>query len=537
MRVRKRNVGPPSDLFTEETPEEKLLRKLRIEQQARVTDVKRARKNRAQICREDINEFCSFVGRDAETGEQITQERIHEEFQYLADHCPRLILFSHPESGKTTQLGVLRTLDKLGKNPNLRVVVVSKVDKNATKVTRQIKEYVEKSEELAEVYPDLLPSTPWTDSYFFIRRQVYSKDPTVQALGIDGSPTGSRIDILILDDVIDLENTLSASERKRILRRIRGAFLDRLSSDGVVIFLTNAWHPEDAAHVFEKESDRGDSDWTVGRFPVVYEDGRLSWPSKWPEERIEKARNDLGALEFARSHLCKARDEGESPFDKDAVERAIERPKEEGIDLVYTLQQSDLPEGAAIYCGVDLAVTKKKGSHLTSFTPVLYWPEDLTCQVLWQEAGRWSSREIRDRFIDLHKRYGAIFVVENNAAQRWIIDIVYNQSDLPLEERVVPAIIPFTTGKNKAHSQYGVEGLATEIANDRWLFPTTGPEEPVKNVVELVGEMLYYTRGAHTGDRLMSLWFAREGCRRGIFAGRSESMGNKRGDVGVKVIG
>lgn len=547
MKVRKKRAKGaqsdlPSDLFAVETDEEKKERQRRREQEEKASAVKIARKNRAQVCREDVNEFCRFVGRDAETGKKIRQERIHEEFQFLANHCPRLILMSHPESGKTTQLGVWRTLWKLGDNTNLRVVVLSKTDKNATKVTRSIKEYIEKSEELAEVYPDLLPSQPWTDSFFTVRRTVYSKDPTVQALGIDGSPSGSRIDILIIDDALDLENTLSAAERKRVLRRIRGAFLDRLSSDGVVIFLTNAWHPDDAAHIFEKESNRGEADWMVARFPVIYEDGRLSWPDKWPEERIEKARTDLGPLEFARAHLCKARDEGESPFDKDAVELAVETPKIEGIGLVYSVHVNDLPPGAAIYTGVDLAVTKKTGSHLTALTTSLLWPEDMSRQLLWCEAGRWSSREIRDRIIDHHHRYGATFIVENNAAQRWIIDIIYNQSDLPPEERVLPSIIPFTTGKQKAHPQFGVEGLSTEIASGHWMFPTTGPDEPVKNVIELIGEMLYYTRGAHTGDRLMSLWFSREGCRRGAFAGRPEKEGQGEhpqagGDVGVRIIG
>jgi hypothetical protein len=538
LKVRRKHKLP-TDLFVSETSEEKAERLKRVDQQAKAAAVKNARKGLAQICRTDVNEFCRFVGRDSETSRKIKQGRLHEEFQYFAGLCPRLILMSHPESGKTTQLGVLRTLWRLGDNPNLRVVVLSKIDKNATKVTRQIKEYIEKSEDLVEVFPDLIPSTPWTDSFFTVRRQVYSKDPTVQALGIDGSPAGSRIDILIIDDVLDLENTISPTERKRVLRRIRGAFLDRLSSDGTVIFLTNAWHPEDAAHIFEKESDRGESDWMVVRFPVVAEDEVLSWPDKWPVERIEKARALLGPLEFARAFLCKARDEGESPFDKDAVEFAVEKPKQEGINLVYSLQSNDLPPGAGIYTGVDLAVTKKKSSHFTSLSTVLLWPEDMSRQLLWIESGRWSSREIRDRIIDHHLRYGSTFIVENNAAQRWIIDIIYNQSDLPPEKRVLPSIVPFTTGKNKAHPQFGVEGLATEIASEHWMFPTSGPDEITKEVIELIGEMLYYTRGTHTGDRLMSLWFAREGCRRGVFAGRPEREGvgqhNQAG--GVRIFG
>lgn len=541
-RPKQPKAAIPAELFAVETAEEELIRQRRRDQEKTVKEVKKARKARAAICREDVNEFCIFVGRDSETNESITQEEIHEEFQFLADEHKRLIVMSHPESGKTTQLAVLRTLWHLGRNPEKRAVIVSKIDTNATKSTRLIKEYIEKSEELAEVFPELIPGDKWGERFFIVRRPQFSKDPSVQALGLDGSPAGSRIDILILDDVLDLQNTMSPTERKKTLRRIRGAFLDRLSKDAVVIFLTNAWHPEDAAHILEKEAARGKSSWHVAKFPVVDEDGNLSWAAQWDEDRIEEARNDLGALEFARAFLCKARDEGESPFDKDALQAAVDRADEAEIDLIYAVRAEDF-EGYAIYHGVDLAVTKKKGSHLTSITTVGLDMFTGERQLLWVEAGRWSSREIRDRVIDHDKRYGGIFIVENNAAQRWIIDIVYNQSDLPEADRSFPTIIPFTTGKQKAHPQFGVEGLAVEFARTEgalWYFPETGPEEAVKQSIELRGEMLYYSRGAHTGDRLMSLWFSREGCRRGALAGRPEKEGKGEheqagGSIGSKV--
>lgn len=531
-RVRPRRASVLEDLFNGavETSEEELERQRRLNRRTTAHEVKRVRRARAQICREDVNEFCIFIGKDAETGLPIVQEPIHEEFQFLADAHKRLIVMAFPESGKSSQLSVFRPLWLLGNNPELRIAVVSKTDKNATKNTRLMKEYIEKSEEIAEVFPDLLPGDKWEEGFFTVRRPRFSKDPSVQALGLNGSPTGSRIDVLILDDVLDLENTLSPAERKKTIRRIRGAFIDRLSKNGVIIFLTNAWHPEDAAHVFEKEGQRKGKagGWHLARFPVIDKDGNFAWPEKWDDERIEDARDIMGPIEFARAFLCRARDEGESPFDKDALEAAVNRADEFQVDLTYAVRTEDFP-GYGIYHGVDLAVTKNAGSHLTSITSVLLDLSSGTRQHLWTESGRWSSREIADRIIDHERRYGGVFIVENNAAQRWIIDIVYNRvSTLPEAERVYPTIIPFTTGKQKAHPQFGVEGLAVEIARTDgpvWIFPDSGPDEAVREAIELRGEMLYYSRGAHTGDRLMGLWFAREGCRRGALAGRPEREG------------
>lgn len=554
MKIRRRKRGSPfvdvGDLpeIPPETTEETEERQERIDTDKARNDAQDGRRRAARARRDDINEFCAFVGRDAITNKRIIQEEIHEDFQMIADEFRRAIIMAFPESGKTSQIGILRILWLLGKNPSLRVAIVSKTKPNAVKTTRAIKEYIEKSEELAEVFPDLIPGEKWAEDSFIVRRPTYSRDPSVQAVGIDGTIIGSRVDIFVFDDCLDLENTLTPAERKKALKRIKSKFLDRLTAAGVAYFLTNAWHPEDPAHALEKEGKEG-GPWKCFRFSVFREDGSSAWPHAWSLDRIDAIRAELGPIDFARAMLCKARDEGESPFDEDAIEAAIQRARDEELDLVYACRVEDLPPGAAIYTGVDLAVSKSTGAHLTAFVTILLWPEDMSRQLLWVESGRWSSREIRNRLLDHDRRYGSTFIVENVAAQAWIIDIVFNQDDLPEEERRLPTIVPFRTGRNKAHPQFGVEGLAVEIAGGHWILPETGPDAAVREALELRGEMLYYSRGAHTGDRLMGLWFAREGCRRGAFAGQSEDrgtgkhapaggdIGSSSGDAGVRILG
>lgn len=548
MKTRRKRRPPPPFVDVGELPAipvetavETDERQTRLDIDKARVDAVKVRRDKARNRREDVNEFCAYVGRDAETNKPIVQEILHEDFQLIADTYPRAIIMSHPESGKTTQIGILRVLWLLGRNPGLRIAIVSKTKPNAVKTTRAIKEYIEKSEELAEVFPELLPGDKWAEDAFIVRRATYSRDPSIQAVGLDGTIIGSRIDVLIFDDVLDLENTMTPAERKKALKRIKAKFLDRLTAGGRALFLTNAWHPEDPAHALEKEGKEG-GPWRCFKFSVLTEDGQPSWPNKWTLDRIDAVRAELGPIDFARSMLCKARDEGESPFDEDAIERAVQRARDLEVDLVYACRVCDLPPGAAIYTGVDLAVSKKAGAHLTALVTILLWPEDLSRQLLWVESGRWSSREIRNRILDTDKRYGSTFIVENVAAQAWIIDIVFNQADLEVGERRLPTIIPFRTGRNKAHPQFGVEGLAVEIDADKWVLPDTGTDAAVREALELRGEMLYYSRGAHTGDRLMAAWFAREGCRRGAFAGRPESEGHgphaeAGGDVGVRVYG
>ncbi len=85
----------------------------------------------------------------------------------------------------------------------------------------------------------------------------------------------------------------------------------------------------------------------------------------------------------------------------------------------------------------------------------------------------------------------------------------------------------FTTGKNKAHPEFGVESLATELANNKWLIPNKGGVLH-KELADWVAELLFYDPREHTGDRVMASWFAREGAR--FFDGGGG------GRVGVRVL-
>jgi hypothetical protein len=132
-----------------------------------------------------------------------------------------------------------------------------------------------------------------------------------------------------------------------------------------------------------------------------------------------------------------------------------------------------------------------------------------TRSILNVESGKWTGPEIVQRIRDTHMRYQSIMVVENNASQDFIRQFALAQSAIP--------IIPFTTGRNKAHPEFGIESLAVEMGSGKWKIPNHGGRCH-REVQGLVDEMLFYEPTAHTGDRLMSLWFAREGIRLGARA-------------------
>lgn len=452
-----------------------------------------------QLARVDVNAFVEYVMRDESVGLPVVQAPIHEAWHELADMHDRLLIWSHIESGKTSQLSIARTLFELGKNPSLRIAIVSNTHEQAIKIVRSIARYIEQSEELQRVFPALKKADPWTSTQLTVARPYTSKDPSVQAFGVHGNVLGARLDRLILDDVLDYENCRTELLRKDLKDWYASTLAGRLTEHARVLCVGTAYHPDDLLHWLARTPG-----WIARRYPILHPDtNKPRWPDRWPMERIEKKRGELGPLEFARQMLCVARDDAEARFKREWIDRCLQRGN--GKRLCYGL--SILPPGITTYTGVDLAVQRHSAADETTFfTLAMHANGDR--EVLSVESGKFSGPEIVQKMGDVHRRFLSLVMVENNAAQDFILQFARGMLSIPMRH--------FTTGRNKAHPEFGVESIAAELARGQSIIPNDdGRLHP--EIEKWVSDMLYYDPRAHTGDRLMASWFAREAARMGAF--------------------
>jgi hypothetical protein len=471
------------------------------------------------VAREDAATFAAMVLRDEQTNRRITLAPVHKRWHELWTEHDRTVFWAHYEAGKT-QHAIARVLWELGRNPNLRVAIVSKTARQAQKIMRALAQYITKSEDLKEVFPRLKPAKdlPWNTEQISVEREVISKDPSVQALGImKGAVMGSRIDIAIVDDALDLENTSSDDKRNATIAWLRAQLFTRMTEDSKMWFVGNAWHPKDAMHQFAREPR-----FMGFRFPV-YDDTSgervYSWPERWSPERIARELETLGPLEGPRQLFCKAYDDSTARFQKAWLDKCLENGR--GYRMVHSVDV--LPEGYAIFTGVDLSMGEHpERGDLTSFFTLMLHPDGRR-QLLNIESGRWQGPEILARIDDHARRYGGIIIIENNHAQQYIVQFA--------QRAPRGTIRAFRTGKNKADPLFGVESLAIEMQAGKWIIPSKGGKPLNPEVDAWLQDMLYYDPRSHTGDRLMACWFAREGA---ASIERSRAPG---GGVGVRVLG
>ena len=464
-----------------------------------------------QCARVDFPTFCSLVLRDEEKGEPITLMPFHFEWSDVLEKNRNVVLWTHPDAGKTSLMAIARPLWVLGRDPRQRIAVLSATQNAAKKVIRTIQGYIVNSKTLRDVFPNLRRGLFWTDSAIEVRRPSGIKDPSVQAYSPEGgNMQGARLDGLIVDDVLNENNTRTRYQREKIEEWIRSSAFTRLSEDAWIAFLTNAWHPDDMAHVLERQG------WWAKRYPVIDDAGRSTWPERWPLSRIEHVRTKtLGPVEFSRQMLCQPRDESTARFKREWIETCLARG--EGHPLVQDLNDlaarypmlaeafqindsilamGGLPDNVMVVSGVDVSTGREKSDLSVIFT-LLTWP-DGSRQILEIQSGRWQGPEIIDRLASVHDRFRSVMVVENNAAQEFILQ--WTREKYPgLRVR------SFTTGRNKLSPEYGVESLAGELAAGRWIIPCQQGNRIVDpQVGKWISDLVGYDPGRHTGDLLMA---------------------------------
>lgn len=429
----------------------------------------------------------------------LTNAPFHDEWHEVADTGQNMVLWAAPDLGKTSQFCVIRVLHALGRDPRKRFAILSATENLGTKVIAALKGHIEKNRVVHDVFPHLRRGSSWAASSFTVERPHGIKDPSVEAFGVGaGSLSGARLDGLFVDDALTPENTRTKHMRDQVDTWIRAAAFSRLQSGAQICFLANALHPEDMAHRLAKQPG-----WWSGKYPVLGEDGEPTWPEQWPMERIAHARDELfGPHEFRRMCMCEPYDESSARFKKEWLEACLANG--EGWTLTYAL--TGVPPGIRVFTGVDLGISQQKGSDLTVlFTIAVH--DDESRQVLEIQAGRYTGPEIVERIIDVHRRLHSIVYVENVAAQDYILQFAKKVSSVPV--RPLP-----TTAARKWNVQFGVESLAVEMANAKWIIPCAkGTRRAHPEIEAWLGEMLYYDPLGHTGDRLMASWFAREGAR------------------------
>lgn len=503
----------------------------------------------AELARADLAKFFSFVMRHETTRAELKcapHQRLF--FDFVRDH--HYCVVRMPVGTSKTFCSAALAMDLLGKDVSQRGAIISATQVQAAKPLGMVRDLIEESDRLRMVYPHLCRSRrkgdSWSNTEITVDRPPGIRDASIVAVGIDGAISGSRLSWIIVDDILDRENTNTVAGLKKVHDWFDSSVLSRIDPEGGRIIVTNTpWHPKDLTYKLEEAgwpsitmdimgsiklvnvADDWDSpalvpsaregevyrlaahDEARDRRGFVVEESVGLWPDRYPEDYIEKLRETHLPHRFNQLYMCVCRDDEQARCKAEWVDRCKEQGRGKALVSEYSGHNYT-------FTGVDLAVGKGSAYDSTAFF-TFEQLEDGKRLILDVEVGQWDGPTIVDKLLDKARRYKSIVRVESNAAQDYI-------RQFARERDVSAPIKAHVTGRGKAHPEYGVEALFIELQNGAWIIPNDARGRCALGVQRWIDECLYYQPDAHTGDVLMACYFAREQAREiGLAAGRPYS--------------
>lgn len=453
--------------------------------------------------------FIEYALPHERTGQPVVNGRHHVEWQQYLDTARRAVLWAPVEHAKTSQISVGRLLWTIGRNPTGRYALISNTAVQASKILQAIRGHIEHNERVRQVFPRLARSSrdgdTWHSTALTVERPTYAKDPTLTAGGIGAPITGARFDGAVLDDVLDFGNTRTLEQLAKLEEWHDTTLAPRLTEHAFEWFVSTPWSTEDLGHRLARRPGFSSRRYSAVLNPTApMTEWRPLWPEAFSRERLAEIYQGTTPRNFARKYLCEVRSDTSSRFDQAWIDAMLEAGKG-WPQFTRTPVSNGIPWPT--FTGVDLGVGEREEHDLSAIFTIAIEPTGKRRRVVCEiQSGRWTAPEIVGRILDVHARFGSIVLVESNGAQRFLLQFA--------SDRGVP-IRPFTTtSANKYDESFGVETLAVEMRAGLWLVPS-GPDgsSPSSEAREWCRELLYYQPGAHTGDRLMASWFAREGAR------------------------
>lgn len=473
--------------------------------------------------------FMEYALADEKTGAPIENGPHHVAWQEFLDENDLAVVHAPVGHGKTQQVAVGRVLWALGDDPTLRVGIVCATDAQARERLVQIRSHILGNPRVREVFPDLRLDAlaKNTEHELTVERPTIAKDASVRAYGVGSKALqGARLDVLILDDVVDRDNSATPELRAKVVEWFDAVAFTRRSPGRRfrVWAIGTPWHRDDLLHVLGARPAFARQVWSAVLNPDA---PREEWETLWsevftPDEaRFLEANSTPHA--FARKYLCRVRDEASARFQRAWIQRCLDAGR--GRTL--------LDEAPAAYwngpllptfTGVDLGVGQTEKHDLSVLFTIALLPDGRRL-VVDVQSGRWTGPEIVQRLARVHYRYRSIVVVESNAAQDFIRQFA-EDDDVPVEAFT-------TTGRRKHDEAFGLETLGVELRAGRWVIPSNDAGEANDpEVAAWIREMLDYRPDPreHTGDRLMASWIARERARAYV----PDGAGTGAGDVKVR---
>lgn len=270
--------------------------------------------------------------------------------------------------GKSTIGDVDFCITKVLRNPDIRIMIGSKTQTQASAFLKEIRTHFEQNVNLIRIFGDWKKSRDnvWNDKEFTVnRRTVIKKEATVSALGASGAVVSKHFDIIIGDDLVGFENARTEAQRKVLKEWFYSSLYPTLEPDGEIHILGTRYSPMDLYEDLIKSKN-----YKINvQQAITVKDGQeySLWESKFSLEKLRSIREEAGLIIFNMQY----QNNTELAKGKIFKYKYFKHFEEYNIDYdlnrvrVKVLDSQGVPYWipVRIYMGADLAISEDETSN------------------------------------------------------------------------------------------------------------------------------------------------------------------------------
>lgn len=223
----------------------------------------------------------------------------YEQLQRFADgDINKLMVWTPPQVGKTEAATRRMTAYLLGIDPTLKIAIVSYNSPMARKFNKEIQRII-----IGDEYKELFPDTNLNEknivsvSGAWLRNadecEIVRHGGGFKTVGVGGALTGSKVDVLIIDDVYkDAQDAWSSTIRNNISDWYDTVAETRLHNDSKQLIVFTRWHEDDLAGRILKQS----KGWNIIKYEAIKTGEPTEYDPREPGEALWPERHSLEKL-------------------------------------------------------------------------------------------------------------------------------------------------------------------------------------------------------------------------------------------------
>lgn len=297
-------------------------------------------------------------------------------------------------SFKSSVVTVANSIQRLIKNPNLRILIASETQKKSIKFVKEIRSHFESNQKFRALYGDWTnKGNTWRDGEFVIRpRFEIKKEPSVSSGSLEkGTQVGMHYDLILLDDVVSITNISTPDQIEKTINFYK-LLLSILEPDGEILIVGTRWgHYELYGWLMDPENEESQN-FDVFHRAAEDDAGNLLMPDILSREYLDEMKKTQGHWIYNCQYLNKVENSELSAFKSN--------------HLVY---YDKAPEGLVNFMTIDPAISLKDRSDFTGII-INGCDYDHNWYILEALKIKVEPDRLIEMFFELSKKYYPIMV-------------------------------------------------------------------------------------------------------------------------------